>query len=231
VARDQRFARPSRSKDQSREFYNRISKAYDFLANASEHAVRERGERALHNGLGESVLEIGCGTGHSLVSFAKAAETTGTVCGVDISEGMVHVARDRIMRAGVANRIMLHVGDGRQLPYQNARFDAAFMSFALELFSSPDILRVLAEVRRVLRPSGRLGVVSMAEDQDRGLMSDIYRWLHHHFPHFIDCRPIDTQEFLRRAEFHVTETIRMSIASLPVIAVVASVENPGEEPR
>ena len=58
---------------------------------------------------------------------------------------------------------------------------------------------VLAEVRRVLRPAGRVGIVAMAESANQNVMTDMYAWLHRHFPHFVDCRPIDVGVLLGRA--------------------------------
>ena len=125
------------------------------MADASEHAIRERGIRALGLSQGERVLEIGYGTGHGLVSLANAVGKTGQVHGVDISSGMTAVARARIGSAGLRN-VTLTVGDAGVLCFRSNVFDAVFMSFTLELFESavPD---VLAEVRRVLRDGGSTG--------------------------------------------------------------------------
>ncbi|HRX82504.1 MAG TPA: class I SAM-dependent methyltransferase, partial [Pirellulaceae bacterium] len=71
----------------TKSFYDRISHAYDAIADAGEHRARERGLEALAVQPGERVLEIGYGTGHSLVELAKAVGATGRVCGVDISTG------------------------------------------------------------------------------------------------------------------------------------------------
>ena len=65
------------------------------------------------------------------------------------------------------------------------------MSFTLELFEPADVALVLADIRRVIRPTGRLGVVAMAESASSNAMIDAYKWLHRHFPHFVDCRPIN----------------------------------------
>ena len=112
---------------------------------------------------GERVLEIGFGTGNSLITLAQAVGPQGHVCGIDISEGMLQVATEKLDAAAIRPRVELVVGDGRSLPFADSAFDAVFMSFTLELFAAADIPRVLAEIRRVLRPGGRVGVVAMAK--------------------------------------------------------------------
>jgi len=210
----------------TRTFYDRISGAYDLIADASEATCREQGLRALGVVAGERALELGFGTGHALVTLAGSAGPTGLVCGVDISEGMLGVARRTVQSAG-SGHIALTVGDARALSFRDASLDAAFMSFTLELFDSTMIPVVLAEVRRVLRPSGRLGVVAMTESADQNVMTDIYTWLHRHFPHFVDCRPIDLADLLERAGFRVTSGEPMSIWGLRVTACVATKSGAG----
>ena len=115
----------------------------------------------------------------------------------------------------------LDLGDARALPYDDGRFDVAFMCFTLELFDETDLPKVVAEASRVLRSGGRLGIVAMAEKDPPNLMMEVYKWLHEHFPHLVDCRPIDTVGLLRQAGFRIRETTVMSIWSLPVVSVVA----------
>ena len=94
----------------------------------------------------------------------------------------------------------------------------------LELFPVADIPEVLGEVRRVLRQGGRLGVVSMATPrlgEQESALSHTYRWLHRHFPHIVDCQPIEVEHLVREAGFAPRELERMSIWTLPVVALVA----------
>ncbi len=207
----------------TRDFYNRISTSYDAIADSSEHAAREKGLEALAVQSGEHVLEIGFGTGHSLVQLAQAVESSGSVTGIDVSEGMKEVAEKRVQEAGVADRVKLVIDDAKKLPFQDDQFDVVTMSFTLELFELDVIPSVLAEIRRVLRPTGRVGIVSMAttpEGQDESTLTKIYKWLHRHFPHFIDCQPIDAAKFVEDAGFEITHRTDLKIWSLPVIVLV-----------
>lgn len=205
-------------------FYDRISRAYDLVADSSERAARDAGLRALAVSPGERVLEIGCGTGHALVSLASAAGSSGRILGVDVAPGMLAVARQHLQSAAFDN-VSLALADARRLCVRPERFDAVFMSFTLELFgrAMPD---VLAEVRRVLRPQGRLAVVAMRDSGKTNAMTGLYSWARRRWPDFIDCRPIDAIGLLRAAGFQVSNSQNMAIWGLPVIAAVA-IKTPG----
>lgn len=199
--------------------YDRISVAYDFMADPAEHRARDRGLELLGAAPGERVIEIGAGTGHALVELAHAVGPGGGVCGLDASAGMLRLARQRV--SSYRRDVHLQQGDGRSLPYVAATFDAAFMSFTLELFDPPDAALVLAEIRRVLRPKGRLAVVSLNVEAEPSLMGQVYAWLHRRFPHWIDCRPIDVLRTLERNAYRPMCTESMSLLGLPVMAVTA----------
>ena len=207
--------------DSARRFYDRISGVYDALSDASEHEARQLGLELLAPAGDQRVLEIGFGTGHALVEIAGRLDAAGEVCGIDVSPGMREVAEKRVRAAGLGDRVAeLRVGDAKALPYGDGSFDAVFSSFTLELFAATEIPVVLAEVRRVLRPGGRLGVVSMQDDGRKTPMVEIYRFLHRHFPHIVDCQPIDAGAHLERAGFEILASEVLAIWGLPVRALV-----------
>lgn len=208
----------------ARDYYDRLSRAYDLLADSSERRARDRGLELLAPQDGETVLEVGFGTGHALLELSRAVGPGGQVHGVDISAGMLAVTRDLLQREAAAAPIRLTLGDGRALPYAAGCFEAVFLSFTLELFSPAEIPTVLAEARRALRPDGRLGVVSLALTDPPKPMVSLYQWLHRHFPHFVDCQPIDVTGCLQASSFRIEGTISMEIWGLPVAAVVARPE-------
>lgn len=147
------------SESPAKTFYDRISRAYDFIADGGEHVARERGLALLNVHPGEAALEIGYGTGHSLVALASAVGPSGHVTGIDISTRMRDVAAQRVAEAKLTERVDLKVGNVPPFPADLGTFDVVTMSFALELFPLETIPAVLAECRRVLRSHGRLGVV------------------------------------------------------------------------
>ena len=203
----------------TRKFYDRISAAYDFMADGSEGECRDQGLRMLSVVTGERVLEIGFGTGRALPVLAAAAGPSGRVVGIDISSGMLAVARRAAQNAASTDITFVH-GDARSLCFREAVFDAVFMCFTLELFEPADAAIALTQISRVLRQTGRLAVVAMAETTNSNAVTDIYKWLHGHFPHFIDCRPINVIGLLENGGFHMTDAQRMSVWGLSVVCVV-----------
>ena len=203
------------SKDQTRAFYNKISRVYDLLSERSEAPMRKAGLELLRARSGESVLEIGFGTGHSLVALAKAVGPKGTVFGLDLSDKMLQRAKMSLAKFNLLARARLRCGDATQLPYEANSMDAMFMSFTLELFDTPEIQKVLLECKRVLRPGGRIVVVGMSKDAKHDPLVGAFEWTHEHFPNFLDCRPIYVRVALEKAGFKI-ESALMKHMWIPV---------------
>jgi demethylmenaquinone methyltransferase/2-methoxy-6-polyprenyl-1,4-benzoquinol methylase len=218
---------PSSPHESNKAFYDRISGAYDLVADANERTARLTGLNALALQEGEHVLELGFGTGNELIDMANLVGETGRVLGIDISTGMFETAQRKLAAHTINAPMDLRVGDARRLPWAEASVDAVYTSFTLELFPPDEIPEVLAECRRVLKPGGRLGVVSMAtvrEGQNPSALENAYIWMHRHFPHIVDCRPIDLEAIVRTAGFVIANVIEMQIWTMPVRGVVAYVQ-------
>ena len=213
------------SKDHARAYYNKIARVYDLLSEKAERPMREAGLEMLGAQSGERVLEIGFGTGHCLVSLAKAVGPDGRVLGIDISDEMVAITRKRLEEEGLSERCSIGRGDAESLPCEDASLDAVFVSFTLELFDTPEIPRVLGEVRRTLKPGGRLVVVAVSKEGKRSLMVDLYEWTHRHFPNLLDCRPIFVSRSLREAGFQVGQS-RLESMWVPVEIVLGLKSSP-----
>ena len=125
-------------------------------------------------------------------------------------------------KKGIADKVELMCGDALTMPYEKEKFDAVFMSFSLELFDTPEIPKVLGEIKRVLKPEGRLVVVSMSKDGKNTLMLKLYEWAHEKFPEYADCRPIYPEKFLSEAGFLIKHKEVLSSFGLPMEIVVGN---------
>ena len=202
-------------------YYDKIASVYDLLAERSERPVRELGLELLAPAPGERMLEIGFGTGHSLVKLAESVGPEGRVYGIDLSGKMLAHAQKILEERGVADRVELVQGDATELPYEDASMDGVFMSFTLELFDTPEIPAVLAECFRVLRARGRIVVVGVSREKPSDPAVVAFEWTHRHFPNLLDCRPIHVRRSLDEAGFTV-EKARVERMWVPVEVVLAT---------
>ncbi|MFQ5906597.1 MAG: class I SAM-dependent methyltransferase, partial [bacterium] len=216
-----RILRVHRTKAQAKDNYDKISRFYDCFAGVFEKKYRKRALHLLEIERGETVLEIGFGTGHCLMQIAESVGEDGKVCGIDISSGMLEVSTRRLEEAGLLDRVELRCEDASQMPYEDNKFDAVFMSFTLELFDTPEIPKVLAESRRVLIPNGRLGVVSMSRENGDSILLRLYEWTHRKFPQYVDCRPIYVERSLKDAGFEIRQKEKVRLLGLPGEIVIA----------
>jgi SAM-dependent methyltransferase len=114
---------------------------------------------------GEQVLDVGCGAGASTVDAARAVGPRGHVLGVDVSRPLLAVAARRAADAGLASAAFVEA-DAQRHPFTPAVFDVVVSRFGLMLFTDPEA--AFANLRRALRPGGRLAFVTWAERAANG---------------------------------------------------------------
>lgn len=102
---------------------------------------------------GESVLEVGCGTGAVTLPLAHAVGEHGRVVAVDISEPMLGVARQRLGESGMRN-ITLLLGDAQVMPLASSAFDVATSRMGVMFFADP--VAAFRNIGSALKPAGRL---------------------------------------------------------------------------
>jgi len=210
-----------RTKAEAKRLYDRISPVYGYLTAAFERKPAEMALGRLSLEEGETVLEIGFGSGYCLQRIAESVGKTGKAHGIDISWGMLAVTKRRLDKAGLTDRVQLYRGDAANLPYGDNIFDAAFMSSTLELFDTDEIPRVLKEVKRVLKLGGRLGVASMSKANGESALLRLYEWTHKKWPKYVDCRPIYVEQSIRDAGYEIRTKERVKLFGLPGEIVVA----------
>src|SRR5512139_3578298 len=141
------ISRVNRSKRQAMATYDRLSRWYDWLTAGSERPLINLGIEMIDIHPGETVLEIGSGTGQALLAFTKGISESRKVHALDISVQMLRRARQRIADQGLSARLALEQADSLNQPFDRDTFDAIFMAFTLELFDTAEIPVVLSECR------------------------------------------------------------------------------------
>ncbi|GAB7387506.1 demethylmenaquinone methyltransferase [Bacillaceae bacterium] len=103
---------------------------------------------------GEAAIDICCGTCDWTIDLARAVGGRGEVVGLDFSEKMLEIGRMKLERCGLHERVRLVQGDAMRLPFADNRFDYATIGFALR--NVADIRQVLSEMKRVVKPGGKV---------------------------------------------------------------------------
>lgn len=210
----------SRSKKEAREAYDRISKFYDYTEWIFEKKCINTALKLLDIKEGEVVLEIGCGTGNALIKIAEYVGKSGIAYGIDISPKMLEKTNRKILNKALSDKVKLTCGDALKLPYEDRKFNAVFLSFTLELFDTPEIPEILREIERVLKPNGRLGVVSISKENGNSLFLRLYEWTHKKFPKYIDCRPIYATNSIKQVGFSIKHKKKTKILLAPLEIVI-----------
>lgn len=126
-------------------------------------ATTRRALELIGIGAGERLLDVASGSGASAILAAR--EFGCLVAGVDYGAEAVRGAQRAADAAGLCDRVGFIVGDGEALPFADGEFDAVLCECSLSSF--PDKPRALAEIRRVLRPGGRLALSDVVVDRHR----------------------------------------------------------------
>ncbi len=160
----------------SGQMFDQIARRYDFvnrvLSLGLDKSWRRRAVRSLQLGEQPRVLDLATGTGDLAVDIARMTPGA-TVVGLDPSPGMLGIARDKVAKKGLADRITLVEGDAQALPYADCEMDAATIAFGIR--NVPDRARGLREMARVVRPGGRIAILELSEAK-RGVMGAMARF-------------------------------------------------------
>jgi SAM-dependent methyltransferase len=106
---------------------------------------------------GESILDLGCGCGATTITAATQTGPGGTVQGIDLSEPMLGVARQRANDAGLTN-VSFAAADAQTQPFPGATHDAVISRFGTMFFDDP--VAAFTNIRRGVRPAGRLVIAT-----------------------------------------------------------------------
>lgn len=133
--------------------YRRWAPVYDRTFGIVTRMGRQRAVAEINRGQGR-VLEVGVGTGLSLPGYAPHLEVTG----IDYSDDMLAIARDRVTREGLTQVRELRQMDARRLDFPDAHFDWVVAMYLVSVVPDPET--VIAEISRVCKPGGQVIIVN-----------------------------------------------------------------------
>jgi ubiquinone/menaquinone biosynthesis C-methylase UbiE len=185
-------------------------------------ALQKRALAQLGPGVADRVLDVACGTGGLVAEIAPRVERAA---GIDLSSGMLAIARSRLSDTGPGRltNIELHLGSSDALPFADGEFTALVCTTALHHFPEPQ--RSINEMARVLAPGGRVVIGDACRDSLPAKLADpLYRRFEE--GHVGLRRKRDIEAMLTRAGLWVTTSRHLW---LRLYALVAA-ERPGSPP-
>jgi demethylmenaquinone methyltransferase/2-methoxy-6-polyprenyl-1,4-benzoquinol methylase len=171
----------SKSPERIAGMFDAIAGRYDFLNHLLSGGIdtrwRKRAIRSLRLTGRERVLDLCTGTGDLAIAAIRANPPAARVVGVDFAGAMLRVGYGKLQRARFENRIALVRGDATCLPVADASIDAITIAFGIR--NVEQVAVACAEMRRVLKPGGRIAILEFAVPTAPGL-SAVYLWYLRH---------------------------------------------------
>ena len=167
-------------KEQIAAMFNSISGKYDFLNHFLSLGIdilwRKRAVRLLTKHQPQLILDIATGTGDFAIEALSLKPKK--IIGVDISEGMLSVGREKLIKKNLTDKIELISGDSEVLPFEDNFFDAVIVSFGVRNFENLE--KGLSDMLRVLKPGGKVVILEFSKPKSfpfKQLYKFYFQWI------------------------------------------------------
>jgi ubiquinone/menaquinone biosynthesis C-methylase UbiE len=150
----------SRQRDLVRDRFTRTAEVFGNFAVADRAAEAERLAHLVAAGPSDRAIDLACGPGTLALRFARHVRW---VCGLDLTPAILALARENARTDGIAN-MSFALGDAQSLPFPDHSLDVAVTSYSLHHMPHPE--RTVAEMARVLKRGGRVGVIDIFVPED-----------------------------------------------------------------
>jgi demethylmenaquinone methyltransferase/2-methoxy-6-polyprenyl-1,4-benzoquinol methylase len=152
-------------KQQVAGMFNNIAPKYDFLNHFLSFGIdiywRRRAINQLKKDQPKIILDIATGTGDLAIAALRLSPIK--IIGVDISEGMLEIGKEKILKKGLSSIITLQKGDSEHLEFEMNSFDAATVAFGVRNFENLE--QGLKNIHRVLKRDGKLVVLEFSQPE------------------------------------------------------------------
>ena len=143
--------------------FDRISPKYDALNHLLSLNIdkmwRRKTAKAVAKHHPKAILDLATGTADLAISLAKH-NPQAHIVGMDISEKMLEIGKEKVAKKGLANQIELCLGDAAALPFNDNTFDAVTVAFGVRNFE--DLVKGLSEIHRVMKPDGQAVILEFS---------------------------------------------------------------------
>jgi|SRR5690606_7567734 demethylmenaquinone methyltransferase/2-methoxy-6-polyprenyl-1,4-benzoquinol methylase len=150
-------------KEQVADMFNNISKRYDLLNRLMTMRIdviwRKKAIKLLQAIRPQHILDVATGTGDFAIESIRILKPSKIV-GVDISQGMLDVAKEKIVKKGLQDVFEVQLGDSENLQFPDNTFDAVTVAFGVRNFENLE--KGLSEIHRVLRPGGKAIILELS---------------------------------------------------------------------
>lgn len=160
--------------------FDRISPKYDrlnhMLSLNIDKVWRKKTAKAAAKNHPTSILDLATGTGDLAIALAKR-NPQARIIGIDISEKMMEIGKEKVKKQGLGSQIDLRIGDAASLPFDDNSFDAVTVAFGVRNFENRD--KGLSEIQRVLRTDGQAFILEFSMPE-KFPMKQLYRLYFRH---------------------------------------------------
>lgn len=151
-------------KTQVADMFNNISKTYDFLNHFLSLGIdiiwRKKAINELKKDNPQQILDVATGTGDFAFEALKILNPKKIV-GVDISQGMLDIAQQKITKRGLGDKFEIKLGDSEKLPFAADEFDAVTVAYGVRNFENLEV--GLADIHRVLKTGGKAVILEFSK--------------------------------------------------------------------
>lgn len=151
----------------------------DLLSFRRHQAWRKFTMKKMNVPPGATAIDLCCGTCDWTIAIAKASET-GRVIGLDFSQRMLEVGAVKLKENKLDKQVQLIHGNAMQLPFDDNSFDYATIGFGLR--NVPDIMQVLSEMKRVVKPGGQVVCLELSKPMRQPFKSIYYAYFEYLLP-------------------------------------------------